>query len=83
MADEKIEMNEEELDGIAGGYVFDTQTEGNTRYEVIDLKGNVIGHFSDMTKAKKYAFENMRRASLNRRTTVINQRQLDAMRRKH
>lgn len=59
-----IELTEEELDGIAVGYIFDTQTEGDTRYEVIDLRGNVIGRFGDMTEAKRCAYGNMRTASL-------------------
>ncbi len=83
MADEKIEMSEEELDGIAGGYIFDTKNEGDIRYEVIDLRGDVVARFGDLEEAKRYAYENLQRSSLNRRAWVIDQGQLYALRRKH
>ncbi len=46
------------------------------------MKGNVIGRFADKRAAQRYAYENMPRASLNRRVDPINQLQLDALRRR-
>ncbi|MBR3157541.1 MAG: hypothetical protein IKG18_08885 [Atopobiaceae bacterium] len=69
MADEKIqeqelvedgvELNEEELVEIAGGYIHDNRNYGGERYEVIDGKGDVVARFADKQEAMRYARKNL------------------------
>ena len=48
-------LNEEELDNLAGGYLY--QPPGTVKLQVIDWCGNVMGTFFTKDEAYKFAWE--------------------------
>ncbi len=62
MTDINNKINDETLEGVAGGAIFNSSniigSDSNKHWEVIDDKGNVRERFGSKSEAEKYASDN-------------------------
>lgn len=79
-ADEGIELSDDELDGVAGGYIYhdegDAAAHRREAYYVVDDAGHVV-RFDSLAKAEHWA------GNLRTTTKLITAEEFEQLRKKH
>ena len=80
-ADEGFELSDDELDGVAGGYIYhdegDAAAHRREGFYVVDDAGHVVMRLDSMAKAEHWA------ANLRTNTQLLTAEEFEQMRRKH
>ena len=80
-AAEGVELSDDELDGVAGGYIYhdegDAAAHRREAFYVVDDAGNVVMRLDSQAKAEHWA------GNLRTNTTLLTAQEFELMRKKH